>query len=114
MTHVSADDAPMITFHGTADRLVPFAQSTAFNRKLVAAGVDSHLITIEGGGHGNFGKASREVDLLVREFLSQQLQGTREAKIERPHAPSRVSELRLSRRGLTRWRAQPTRRCSEP
>jgi hypothetical protein len=44
--------------------------------------VDSHLITIEGGGHGNFGKASREVDLLVREFLSQQLQGTREAKIE--------------------------------
>ena len=75
ITHVSMDDAPIIHIHGTEDRLVPFPQSVEFNKKLVAAGVSSHLITVRGGGHGNFGRASVEVGQVVATYFAKQLRG---------------------------------------
>ena len=56
-----------------AVKLVPFQQSVDFNKKLVAAGVSSHLITINGGGHGNFGKANDEVNKIVAQFFAKHL-----------------------------------------
>ena len=70
---VTKDDAPILTVHGTKDRLVPYEQGKVFDEVLDKAGVDSILLTVEGGGHGQgFGN---EVRKTVREFLSQQLFG---------------------------------------
>ena len=49
--YVTADDAPIIHFHGTDDPLVPAHQSTLFHRALKDKGVPSTLITLKGGGH---------------------------------------------------------------
>lgn len=52
ITWVSADDPPFFIVHGTADCTVPPLQSLTFHDALLAAGVDSTLTMIEGGGHG--------------------------------------------------------------
>ena len=71
--HVSKDDAPILTVHGTKDRLVPYAQGKAFDEALDNAGVSSVLLTVEGGGHGNgFGPSVAEA---VKIFLKRQLFG---------------------------------------
>ena len=82
ITYVTKDDAPILNVHGTADQLVPFPQSVDFDKKLKAAGVASNLITIEGGGHGNFGKATPELDRLVGKFLATHLKKTGGTKVE--------------------------------
>ncbi len=43
---------PFLLIHGTADRLVPFAQSTDMCARLKATGAQCELYPIEGGGHG--------------------------------------------------------------
>lgn len=52
ITHISPDDPPTLSLHGTADALVPYAQSVALHHALAEAGVPNRLITIERGGHG--------------------------------------------------------------
>ena len=76
-THVTSDDAPFLILHGTEDMVVPYDQSVQFDRALRAAGVESLLIPIEGGGHGGFW--SPEVDRRVRAFLDRHL---RDADVE--------------------------------
>lgn len=49
---VSAEDPPFLLVHGTADCVVPPLQSLTLHDALLAAGVDSTLAMIEGGGHG--------------------------------------------------------------
>lgn len=73
LTHVTKDDAPMIHVHGDVDALVPHPQSVAFNKALEAAGVDSVLLTIKGGGHGGF--RNREIQDHVVGFLNHHLRG---------------------------------------
>ncbi len=51
VTHVSAASAPMLLLHGTADTLVPMAQSELLLEKYRAAGVKAELVKIEGGVH---------------------------------------------------------------
>lgn len=53
ITYVSADDPPTLSLHGTADPLVPYAQSVALHGVLRGAGVPNLLVTVEGGGHGS-------------------------------------------------------------
>ncbi|MDB4792483.1 alpha/beta hydrolase [bacterium] len=70
---VSKNDAPILTVHGTKDRLVPYVQGKAFDEALDKAGVSSVLLTVEGGGHGNgFGPSVTEA---VKTFLQRQLSG---------------------------------------
>jgi len=52
IAHVSANLPPFLLVHGTADGIVPYAQSEHMLAKLRSAGVSAELITVEGGGHG--------------------------------------------------------------
>jgi acetyl esterase/lipase len=54
ITHVSADDAPTLIFHGDRDALVPLQQSESIVARFQAAGVPAKLIVKKGCGHGWF------------------------------------------------------------
>jgi acetyl esterase/lipase len=69
---VTKDDAPFFTAHGTKDTLVPFSQATSIHSALEKAGVESHLVAMEGAGHGF---ASQELNLRIRAFLDLHLRG---------------------------------------
>jgi acetyl esterase/lipase len=77
--HVSRDDAPHLIVHGTADKLVPYPQSVAFEKRLEAAGVPAILLTVEGGGHGQgFGKS---VGAVVEAYFAKHLLGGESGEI---------------------------------
>lgn len=52
ITHVSADDPPMLIIHGQADNLVPLQQASKMIDKLRAQGVPAELVIAKGKGHG--------------------------------------------------------------
>jgi acetyl esterase/lipase len=52
ITYVDAGDSPIITFHGTADPLVPIEQAKLLHAALEKAGVTQKLVPMEGAGHG--------------------------------------------------------------
>ncbi len=54
MTYVRAGLPPIISVHGDADPLVPYQHSVKLQDALAKAGVPHELVTIPGGGHGNF------------------------------------------------------------
>lgn len=54
MTYVRAGLPPTISIHGDADPLVPYQHSVKLQDALQKAGVAHELVTIPGGGHGNF------------------------------------------------------------
>jgi acetyl esterase len=49
---VRRDMPPFLLIHGTADPLVPFAQSTAMCRTMESAGAWCKVFPVRGGGHG--------------------------------------------------------------
>ncbi|MBB5352395.1 acetyl esterase/lipase [Haloferula luteola] len=71
-TWISPQDPPVFIAHGTRDTIVPFAQSAELETKLKAAGIEAHLIAIEGAGHGF---ASPELNRRVKAFLDRHLRG---------------------------------------
>jgi len=73
ITHVSKDDPPFLIVHGTDDSLVPFEQSSKFQKTLKAAGVLATLITIKDGKHGGF--RNRKLDELMQTFFNIHLRG---------------------------------------
>lgn len=50
--HVSRDMPPFLFIHGTADPLVPFAQSQSMCRAMKTAGARCELYPVPGAGHG--------------------------------------------------------------
>ncbi|MGE0607309.1 MAG: alpha/beta fold hydrolase [Pirellulales bacterium] len=52
VSHIDAHDPPVLTFHGTADALVPYNQATGLHAALKEAGVQNELETLTGEGHG--------------------------------------------------------------
>jgi acetyl esterase/lipase len=73
VTHISGDDPPVLTFHGTHDGLVPLQQSAGLHEALRAAGVTEQLVIIEGAGHGWGGEHKTRTDRLTREFFDRHL-----------------------------------------
>ncbi|HEX2485510.1 MAG TPA: prolyl oligopeptidase family serine peptidase, partial [Myxococcota bacterium] len=71
-TYASPGDAPVLSVHGTADRTVPYDQAVRLDAALRKAGVPSYFVTIEAGGHGDFGTAA---DDRVAAFFAKYLQG---------------------------------------
>lgn len=74
IAHADASDPPFYFIHGTADPLVAYSHSVNLDRTLRERGVSSALLTIEGGGHGDF--FTPETAERVRRFLDAQLRGT--------------------------------------
>lgn len=71
LTYVRAGVPPTISIHGDADPLVPYAHSTRLQDGLQKAGVAHELVTIAGGGHGNFSTAEwQRAFAAVEKFLS--------------------------------------------
>ena len=52
MTFVSKGDAPILTFQGTKDPLVPHTQATKLADAMTAAGVPGRVELLIGAGHG--------------------------------------------------------------
>jgi acetyl esterase/lipase len=52
LTFVSKDDAPVLTFQGTKDDLVPYTQATKLATAMSAAGVGGRVELLMGAGHG--------------------------------------------------------------
>jgi acetyl esterase/lipase len=72
MTYVRAGLPPILSIHGDADPIVPYAQNVRLHEALAKAGVSNELVTVPGGGHGNF-KPEERVTIYskIREFLAR-------------------------------------------
>lgn len=76
LTHVTADDPPMLLLHGDADTVVPFEQAELMEKGLRAAGVAVRLLRVPGGGHGpTFDGAQNPPDYMgeMRAWLNKYL-----------------------------------------
>jgi dipeptidyl aminopeptidase/acylaminoacyl peptidase len=51
-SYADSPDPPVITFHGTADILVPLGEARQFDEAVKKAGVSHELIILEGANHG--------------------------------------------------------------
>ena len=73
VSHVHGAAPPFLCVHGTADDIVPFAQSELLTAALLGAGVRCDLHPVPGGGHG-FGPVETPalIDLCL-DFLDQVL-----------------------------------------
>lgn len=70
LTHVRPGNPAVVTVHGDADPLVPYAHATRLHKALDKASVKNELVTVKGGGHGGF-SAEQQVDAYekIRSFL---------------------------------------------
>ena len=73
VTYLTADDAPVLTFHGTEDLLVPVEQARILHDALRKAGVSERLEILEGEGHGWKGEAVEKTNRIAFEFLEKHL-----------------------------------------
>lgn len=72
LTYVRAGLPPILTIHGDADRVVPYPHAVRLHEALNKAGVANQLLTIPGGGHGNFTPEQRvQIFTTIREFLAK-------------------------------------------
>lgn len=58
VSFVSAQSPPTLILHGSADPVVPIAQSTALKTQLETAGVSAKMVTYTGAGHGDWNTAT--------------------------------------------------------
>ena len=72
LTHLTADDPPILTVHGTADGVVPIAQAEEFDAAARRVGARHELVRVEGAGHGFDRPDERRRSL---EFLDHHLRG---------------------------------------
>lgn len=72
LTYVRPGVPPVISIQGDADGTVPYTHSVRLHAALEKAGVPNKLLTVPGGGHGNF-KASEYPALYseIRDFLTK-------------------------------------------
>ena len=73
VTHVSKDDPPFITFHGTKDQRVAFLHALMIHEALGKAGVTSAVIPITDGGHSSVNHP--EVKIRGQQFTEKVLRG---------------------------------------
>jgi acetyl esterase/lipase len=72
LTYVRAGLPPILSIQGDADPIVPYTQNVRLHEALTKAGVQNELLTIPGGGHGNFKPEERtRAYQKIREFLAK-------------------------------------------
>ena len=86
LTYVRAGLPPILSIQGDADPIVPYSQNTRLRDALTKAGTPNELLTIPGGGHGNFNAEQRS---------QAYVQDSRVPREERPGV-ALVGALRLS------------------
>lgn len=73
VTHLSKDDPPFITFHGTKDQRVAYRHAETIHAALQKVGVTSLLVPITDGGHGSV--SHPEVKVRGLQFADKILRG---------------------------------------
>jgi acetyl esterase/lipase len=72
ITYVRSGLPPILSIQGDADPIVPYSQNVRLRDALTKAGDSVELLTIPGGGHGNFKPDERtKIYLKIREFLAK-------------------------------------------
>ncbi len=72
LTYVRAGLPPVLTIHGDNDKVVPYQHAVRLDDALGKAGVPHQLLTIPGGGHGNFTPEERvRIFTAIRAFLTR-------------------------------------------
>ena len=72
ITYVRSGLPPILSIQGDADPIVPYSQNVRLRDALTKAGATVELLTIPGGGHGNFKPDERtKIYLKIREFLTK-------------------------------------------
>ncbi|MEO8097574.1 MAG: alpha/beta hydrolase [Acidobacteriota bacterium] len=72
MTYVRAGLPPIMTIHGDADPTVPYPQAVKLKADLDRLKVPNQLVTIPGGGHGNFTAEQRTMIYKnIHDFLTK-------------------------------------------
>jgi len=70
---VTPNAAPTLCIHGTKDNYVAYEQAVWLVDKLLAAGVEAQLMTIDGAGHGFGGEDARKADSALFAFFDRHL-----------------------------------------
>lgn len=84
ITYVTKDAAPFLILHGDKDPVVPHHQSELLRDALTKAGVEVHLRTVEGNGHGGPGFSTPDAARMVDAFFDQHLKGGAAPDQQRP------------------------------
>jgi acetyl esterase/lipase len=72
LTYVRAGLPPILSIQGDADPIVPYSQNVRLRDALTKAGATNELVTVPGGGHGNFKPEERtKIYVKIREFLAK-------------------------------------------
>jgi acetyl esterase/lipase len=72
LSYVRAGLPPIITIHGDSDRTVPYPEAVKLHEALAKVNVPNQLVTVPGGGHGNFTADQRVVVYAaIKAFLSK-------------------------------------------
>lgn len=74
IAHVTPDDTPALIMHGGDDKLVPVSQSTSFHEKLLAVGVESELVIVDGHAHSPFEGSDQKNQVVA--FFNKHFQAT--------------------------------------
>lgn len=70
ITYVTKNSPPVFIVHGNADPTVPYQHSVELHKKLMAAGVKTEFMTVEGGLHGKFDKEKNtELNKAIMNFI---------------------------------------------
>ncbi|MEX2288196.1 MAG: alpha/beta hydrolase [Planctomycetaceae bacterium] len=73
VTHLSKDDPPMLTLHGSEDKLVPPDQAQLFDAKAKEVGASHTLMILVGQGHGFKGESNDKAYQAMFEFFDRHL-----------------------------------------
>ncbi len=73
ISHVSADDPPVMVVHGDSDAIVPYIHATEMVEALKAVQVETELVTLKGGGHNVAGAGHREAVERAIPFIRKHL-----------------------------------------
>ena len=72
LSYVRAGLPPIISIHGDADRVVPYPEGVRLHEALAKINSPNQLVTIPGGGHGNFSTDDRvKIYIAIRDFLTK-------------------------------------------
>ncbi len=75
IAYVDGKDAPVLTFQGTEDPLVPLSQAEALHAALRKVKVPEKLEVLKGKGHGWGGKDKERTDRLAVQWFDKHLKG---------------------------------------